>query len=460
MQDEVAAALAAGGAGLERVRQALEAGQTSSRALVEACLARIADPEGEGARTFMVVYEQTARDAADAADRLRRAGRAPGPYCGIPVSIKDLFDVAGEVTRAGSRVLADAPPAAAHAPIVSRLLAAGFVLIGRTTMTEFAFSGVGINPHYGTPRAPWQREAGHIPGGSSSGAAVSVSDGFAFGAIGTDTGGSCRIPAALCGVTGYKPTASRVPLAGALPLSPSLDSIGPLARTVSCCETLDAVLSGSAPALLPAPDLQGLRLKLPLNFGFDQMDAATEAAFDRAVGLLERGGARIERCSIAAIEQMRVASSAYGGFAAAEAFAWHETVLARQSAAYDPRVASRIQPGGAMTAAAYIRLRAARASAIASFAADMQSHDALLLPTVPIAPPRIAEFAPEDSYWRLNYLLLRNPSAFNFLDGCAISLPCHQRGGVPAGLMLAAPGLQDARLFAVASSVEAALASG
>src|SRR6516164_5449611 len=202
----------------------------------------------EHAQAFTNVHTEQARAMADAMDSLRRAGRAPSRYAGIPVSLKDLFDIAGEPTPAGSRVLADAPAAAMHAPVVQRMLAAGFVPVGRTNITEFAFSGLGINPHYGTPCAPWDRAAQRIPGGSSSGTAVSVADGMAVAGLGTDTGGSCRIPAAFCGVVGYKPTARRVPLDGILPLAPSLDSVGPLAPTVACCVVIDAVLAGETPS--------------------------------------------------------------------------------------------------------------------------------------------------------------------------------------------------------------------
>src|SRR6201993_1929278 len=209
----------------------LASGATSARKLVEECIARIADPAGEGQRAFIHVDRDAALEAADAMDRLRKANAAPSRFAGIPVSIKDLFDIKGQVTRAGSRALEDSAPAEADAPVVARLRAAGFVVIGRTNITEFAYSGIGINPHYGTPKSAYNRSVGHVPGGSSSGAAVSIADGMAFGALGTDTGGSCRIPAALCGVVGFKPTAHRVPTAGAFPLSTSLDSIGPLAAS-------------------------------------------------------------------------------------------------------------------------------------------------------------------------------------------------------------------------------------
>src|SRR5438132_1011923 len=210
------------------------AGGGKSRGLVEQCLARISDQSGEGGRVFLKIHAADALAAADFYDRRRAHGAAPSPFAGIPVSIKDLFDIAGDVTTAGSVALRDAKAAEHDAPAVARLRAAGFIPVGRTNMTEFAFSGIGINPHYGTPLSPYDRSSGRIPGGSSSGAAVSISDGMALGALGTDTGGSCRIPAAFCGIVGFKPTASRVPTQGAFPLSASLDSLGTLAPTVAC----------------------------------------------------------------------------------------------------------------------------------------------------------------------------------------------------------------------------------
>ena len=228
---------------IDELAQALSKGTATSRSLIEESLARIGDPDGEGARTFIKVYADQARAMADAADLLRKANRAPGPYAGIPIALKDLFDVAGEATPGGSVVLAETPPAKANAPVVARMLAAGFIPVGRVNMTEFAFSGLGINPHYGTPASPWDRASRRIPGGSSSGTAVAVADGMAAAGLGTDTGGSCRIPAAFCGIVGYKPTARRVPITGVLPLAPSLDSVGPLAPSVACCAAIDAILA-------------------------------------------------------------------------------------------------------------------------------------------------------------------------------------------------------------------------
>jgi aspartyl-tRNA(Asn)/glutamyl-tRNA(Gln) amidotransferase subunit A len=441
---------------LEEHAQALANGHTSSRALVEQCLARIADPNGEGARAFIKVHAEQARAMADAMDTLRRARREPGRYAGIPISLKDLFDIAGEATAAGSQVLADAPPATAHAVVVQRMLATGFVPMGRTNMTEFAFSGLGINPHYGTPCSPWDRAERRIPGGSSSGTAVSVSDGMAIAGLGTDTGGSCRIPAAFCGIVGYKPTARRVPITGVLPLAPSLDSVGPIASSVACCAVIDAVLAGDA-ATPPVPaSLNGLRLAVPTNVVLEGMDAAVSGAFDRALAALSRAGAHIAHVHFPAFDELP-AVNAKGGFAASEAYAWHRALLAEKAAGYDPRIRMRIERGERMTAAEYLELAAARQRLIADFDASTRQFDALVMPTVPIVPPRIAELDDEREYNRINLHILRNTALGNFFDRCSISLPCHREGEPPVGLMLVGETLGDARLFAIAAAVEAAL---
>src|SRR4051794_36323852 len=250
----------------------LDAGRTTARALLDACLAKIADRDGEGARAFIHVDKDAAITAAEAMDRLRQANAAPSRFAGIPISVKDLFDIKGQVTRAGSRALEDSPLAEADAPAVARLRRAGFVVIGRTNMTEFAYSGIGINPHFGTPKSVWRREVGHVPGGSSSGGAVAVADGMAHGGLGTDTGGSCRIRAAWTGFVGFKPTQRRVPLEGAVPLSSSLDSIGPLARTVACCAAIDAVLADEPFMPLQARPVKGMRLAVPTTLALDEID--------------------------------------------------------------------------------------------------------------------------------------------------------------------------------------------
>ena len=442
---------------LEQTANALADGSVTSRGLVEEGLGRIGDPAGEGARAFIRTDAEWARVLADAMDALRRVGRAPGRFAGIPVALKDLFDVAGQPTSAGSRVLADAPPAAAHAPVVQRLLGAGFVPLGRVNMTEFAFSGLGINPHYGTPLSPWDRAAGRIPGGSSSGTAVAVADGMALAGLGTDTGGSCRIPAAFCGVVGYKPTARRVPIAGVLPLAPSLDSVGPLAPSVACCAAVDALLAGETSSPLSPASLAGLRLAVPENLVLDGLDATVATAFAHALSVLERAGARLMRTRFPEFDDIQVVN-AKGGFAASEAFAWHRSLLAAKGDGYDPRIRVRIARGEHMSAADYLDVAAARARLIAAFDARTREYDCVVMPTVPIVPPRVADLDDERAYNRINMLILRNTALGNFLDRCAISLPCHGAGEAPVGLMLMGETMGDARLFRIAAGVEAALA--
>ncbi|HEV7880557.1 amidase [Bradyrhizobium sp.] len=431
----------------------LDAGRTTARALVDECLGKIADEDGEGERAFIHVNAEAAIEAAEAMDRLREVGAAPSPFAGIPISIKDLFDIKGQVTRAGSRALQDSPPATADAPVVARLRRAGFVVIGRTNMTEFAYSGIGINPHYGTPRGAWQRGAGHVPGGSSSGAAVSVVDGMAHGALGTDTGGSCRIPAAYNGIVGFKPTQRRVPLDGAVPLSFTLDSIGPIARTVACCAVLDAFLANEQVTPLQPRPIKGMRLAVPNTVALDDLEDAVAKTFERALEKLAREGALIER--IAVPEFLDVAPmSAKGGFAAAESYAWHRYLIVAKGDIYDPRVASRILRGESQSAADYIDLINARKSLVARATARLAPYDALVLPTTANAPPRIADMKDDQAFTKANLLSLRNCTLINMIDGCGISLPIHRDGEVPVGLMLAASGGSDRRIFELAVAME------
>jgi aspartyl-tRNA(Asn)/glutamyl-tRNA(Gln) amidotransferase subunit A len=432
----------------------LASGDLTAQALTEECLARIADPAGEGARTFLKVHAKEARAAATESDRLRKVGATLPRFAGIPVSVKDLFDVAGDVTRAGSRLLDDAPAAAADCEAVARLRAAGLVIVGRTNMTEFAYSGLGLNPHYGTPRSPWDRKTGRIPGGSSSGAAVSVTDGMAYAGLGTDTGGSCRIPAAYCGITGWKPTAERVPQQGVLPLSFSLDSVGCLAASVDDCAVIDAIVAGGeATEPVGALDIRGLRLAAPQTLVLDGIDEIVGQTYESALSRIAAAGVTIDTIPLAELKEIG-RLSAKGGFPAAEAYAWHRNYLETQRDRYDPRVSVRILRGREQSAADYIDLVKGRADLIARVSTILRDYDAMVMPTVPIVAPKISEFDDDAAYAKLNILSLRNPTVANFLDLCAISLPVQRKGDAPVGLMLVGKHGEDAKLFRIAKVVE------
>ncbi len=432
----------------------LRTGATTSRALVEDCLERIADPGGEGRRVFIKVYADAARAEADRQDSARRHGTPPSAFAGIPLSVKDLFDVEGDVTAAGSKVLRDRPPARSDAVVVARLRAAGFVILGRTNMTEFAYSGLGLNPHYGAPANPFDRQLRRIPGGSSSGAAVSVTDGMACGAVGTDTGGSCRIPAAFCGIVGFKPTARRVPLDGTFPLSTTLDSIGPLAPTTHCCAALDAVLAGDARHPLETLGLAGLRLAVPQSYVMNDLDTQVREDFARACTQLAQAGAKLCDVALRELEELPHINRK-GGFAAAEAYALHGAQLQARADEYDPRVARRIMRGREQDEADYQELKQARADLIRRMGQQLGGFDAVLMPTTPIIAPTFAELESDEAYGRVNLLVLRNPSIANFLDRCAISIPCHRTGAAPSGLMLMGAHGADQRLLAIAAVAEA-----
>ncbi len=435
----------------------LEAGRTTSRALVEQALGRIADPVGEGARAFLKVHAEQARADADYSDRLRARGVRRSPVDGLPVALKDLFDVAGEVTRAGSRIFDANAPAKRDAPAVARLRAAGAVFVGRTNMVEFAFGGVGLNPHYGTPRAPYERAKGRVPGGSSSGAGVAVADGMCVMGLGSDTRGSVRIPAAACGVVGFKPTARRVPREGAFPLSFTLDSVGPLANSVACCAAYDAILAGEPGAALAPFEIKGARLLVPRSSPLEDLDEAVGAAFAAALKRLARAGAQIEERAVPAFDRQAEYFKA-GGFAGAEAYFVHRPYLGRVNE-YDPREGKRIILGKDMSAADYLVLGELRAAYIAEVTAATAGFDAFVMPTLPCVPPTIAEAgADDDAYFRWNLRMLRNCGLANFLDGCAVSLPCHERGRAPVGFMVCGAALADRHVLAAATAIERELA--
>ena len=435
------------------MRARLDAGNASHEAIVTQAL--------EGARlpaaghVFTQLYTDAALAAARHADAARKAGVQLPPLAGLPVSIKDLYDVAGETTLAGSVVRRGAAPAAHDSVAVQRLRAQGAAIVGKTNMTEFAFSGVGINPHYGTPRNPADPDIARIPGGSSSGAAVSVALGLAVVGLGSDTGGSIRIPAALCGIVGFKSTQSRTPRTGAFPLSQTLDTVCAMARSVEDCLVADAALA-DAPLQVRRRPLQGLRLAVPGTLMFDGIDRPTARAFQRAVSKLSAAGAHVVDITLAELAEV-AKINAPGGFSPIEAAAVHRGSIAEHRARYDSRVAARIELGMTVSAIDYITMQQRRADWIARMEGALQGFDALLCPTVPIAAPSIDSLATDEAFFQANGMLLRNTFAINFLDGCSFSLPCHEAGELPAGLMLSSVRGDDARLAAVALAVEAAL---
>src|SRR5438105_5032315 len=432
----------------------LAAGRTSSRELVEQALARIADPAGEGSRAFLKVYAESARTEADHTDRLRKAGVRRSAVDGLPVSLKDLFDVAGDDTRGGSRFVVK--HAKQDAAAVARLRAAGAIFIGRTNMVEFAFGGVGLNPHYGTPKNPWDRKTGRVPGGSSSGAAVAQADGMCVMALGSDTRGSIRQPAALCGVAGFKPTARRVPREGAFPLSFTLDSVGPLANSAACCAMYDAILAGEPPLPLPQMPAKGLRLLLPRSSALEDLDAQVGQAFDAALARLSRAGMLVTEVPVPAFDRQGEYFKG-GGLAGAEAYHIHRPYLGRL-AEYDPRVGKRVLLGKDISGPDYVLITELRAAYIREIEALAAPFDAIVMPSVPCVAPAIAQTESSDEdYFRWNSRIIRNTGLINFLDGCALTLPCHAKGTAPVGLMVCGPAMSDRRILAVAAAVERAL---
>jgi len=447
---ESASTMSPTGQTLSSLAKALAEGATTSGALVEATLQAIAaDP-----RAFTAVDVDGARAAAQLTDRLRAGGVPPSAYAGIPVSVKDLFDVAGEITAAGSLILASAAPAARDAEVIARLRAAGLIIIGRTQMSEFAFTGLGLNPH--GPQPPNPHDRARVPGGSSGGAAVSVALGQVVGAIGSDTGGSVRVPAAFCGLVGFKPTQRRLSRAGVFPLSASLDSIGPIARNVDDCGILDGLMADERLPPAPPTDIKSLRLGVPNHYFLEGLTSEVAQAWTDSLKVLSKAGARIEYFDFPELDRIPRINAA-GTITNAEAFALHRRLgLLTQRDRYDPNVLSRIDVGAGMSAADYLDLLEARAALRTDADRRTSFYDAILAPTAPILPPRIESVSDAGAFARANGLALRNASVVNLLDRCAISLPmaCET---APCGLMMIGETLGDARLLAAAGAVESVL---
>ncbi|HYV68595.1 MAG TPA: amidase [Pseudolabrys sp.] len=425
---------------------------TSARDRLESALGRIDDPQGEGARACLTVYRDQAKAAADAADARAKAGVSLGPVDGTIVSIKDLFDVAGEVTRVGSKVFAEeGKPAAADAPVVRRLRAGGAIIVAKTNMSEFAYTGIGANPHFGTPGNPADRK--RVPGGSSSGAAVAAADGMCEIAIGTDTGGSCRIPGALCGVVGYKPSRQRIPTNGAFPLSYIIDSIGSIARSVEACARADAVMANETYVPLEPVPLAGLRIGVAEGYPLENLDETVDLKFSDAVARLKKAGAHLSKEKLSLLDEMAQVNSK-GGVQPAEAFAIHRDLLSRRADAIDPNVRVRLERARDISAADYIDMVRERARLIRMMDIRIADVDALAWPTTPMVAPTMQEVAAPAEFARKNAMLLRNTVIVNFFDLCAISVPIPRGSGLPAGFMLVARNGQDQRLFRIAAAVE------
>ena len=450
-----------GSATIAEVRRALDAGSVSSQELTQAALERMADAEGEGPRAITRAYPASAMAAAKAADLLHAVGvAAVSPLAGVPVSIKDLFDVAGETTTSGTPVLANRPAAVTDAIIVRRLRRAGAVIAAKTNQSPFAFHALGINSHFGTPRCPWERSrdpgGGRIPGGSSSGAAVSVADRMVVAAVGTDTGGSVRIPAAFCGITGFKPTARRVPMAGCLPLSPCLDSIGPLAPSVACCIAMDAVLAGrDLDQPLPvAVDPATFSLVVATNTLLDDLDEAVATAFDRALSRLSVAGIRIRHRRLDGLDRITEIAQ-LGGMVPVEIWQNFGPLIRANEERMDPLVLARAARGEGVSAIDWLSMIELRRCLIEETWRAVGPGTFIVCPTTPLLAPLIATaLAPLPERAALNARILRNTMIGNYLDATSISIPCQQPGDGPVGLMLTAVGGTDDALLAAALTVE------
>ncbi len=431
-------------------------GSDSPAALIERQMARVTDLAGEGSRAFLSLDQAAVKNAAQTSQQRMKA-RSARPLEGITISIKDLFDVKGEVTGAGSTVLRSRPAATEDCPAVARLRDAGAIIFGRNNMVEFAYSGVGINPHFGTPRNVWRRTAdgnGRVPGGSSSGGGVAVADGMVVAALGSDTGGSVRLPAALNGVCGFKPTAVRVPVVGAIPLSVSLDSVGPIANSVDCCSRIDAVLAGEIYAPSPMRSLRGVRLLKPVSLIWRELDPEVETSVNTATEKLRTAGAEIVETQLPLLDELFDRA----GVAGAEAYDWHAANVNVNGKGYDPRVWQRILMGRDATRAAYAGLIAYRRFWIDRMNIALAGFDAVICPTVACIAPEIAPLVADDAlFFKTNARILRNTAWVNFLDGCALTMPCHPPGEAPVGLQLAGAHGKDHAILTLGLACEAAL---
>ena len=395
---------------------------------------------------FLRVFDASALLQAQQADARRLQGLPTGRLAGLGISVKDLFDVAGQPATGGSRVLNGEHSAlsglvaehTADSAAVARLRAAGASLMGHTQLSEFAFSGLGLNPHHGTPANPVTAVMDAVPrapGGSTSGGAVSVATGASWAALGSDTGGSIRIPAALQGLVGFKNTQALTPREGCIPLSTTLDTACAITLSVRDAVLLHEILSDRAVPLARRP-LHRARFAVPTNLMLDALAPDVAQAFERSLAALRQAGADVVMLALPELAELS-GLNAQGGFSAAESWAWHRARLARHADRYDPRVALRIRRGEAMQAADYLDLLKARQDWCQRVALRLRGFDAALSPTVPLTAPPLQPLLDDDTlFFQTNALMLRNPAVINFLDGCALTLPCQKAGDLPVGLML------------------------
>ncbi len=448
---------------IDRLAEKLGSGEVTSTSLIENAFERIEDPAGEGARIFISLHKDKARKQASGIDAQRNSGKNLSPLAGIPFSAKDLLDIAGEVTTAGSKVLADAPAAIRTAKIIKRLEDVGMINIGRTNMTEFAYSGLGLNPHYGTPKSIWDRATGRCPGGSSSGSAVSIADDIVSATVGTDTGGSCRTPAAFNSIVGYKPSCGRMPSEGVYPLSINLDAPGPFGNSVACCHTLDQIMAGKKPGA-DLPDLvaaqpKSITLTIPQSIVLEDLDREVASAFANSLSVLSTAGVNIIEAPTRLFDRI-VERNAVAGLAQYDAYQLHKDLLATRGDEYEPFVRWRILMGESITEDMLRETLDLRQQLISEASAMISgSLHAFAFPTAAIIPPRISDVQEMEAFKTTNFRALRNTSTFNFLDGCSISLPSTPPGDAPVGFMVSMMHGRDSDLFSIAAGVETILQS-
>jgi aspartyl-tRNA(Asn)/glutamyl-tRNA(Gln) amidotransferase subunit A len=438
------------------IARALQAGEVSPVALAECLLERIA---AQSSPVFLSVTRERALEEARAAEARLKAGRALSPLDGVPIAWKDLIDMAGERTTAASAVYRDAPRRTADAAVVANAVAAGMVSLGKVNLTEFAYSGLGLNPHFGTPVNPHDPAEPRSPGGSSSGSGVAVAAGLAPLAIGTDTGGSVRIPAAFNGVVGYKSSEGRIDARGVFALSKTLDTLGPLGRSVEDCVLADMVMRGVAVTPVRRRPVAGLRIFVPESVVLDDLDPAVAENFERTLKRLEQAGAVIARGPVPEFTRAAQLAAELGTITAAEAYFEHRALVdGPDRDRIDRRVVARIEGGRKMKAAELVALQRARAEDMATLAARLDGAF-LAMPTAPHTAPKIAPLeADEERFHKVNLKTLRNTSIGNFLNLPGLAIPDGTDAkGLPTSFLLSTCGGDDDRLLGAGLGAEAVI---